>query len=56
MLITTGLGALCSPVHLKYVIIDSRYAYTGSENLIRPGMEVKATEKRDLESEIITEI
>lgn len=46
---------LCPRVHLKFVIVDGRFAYTGSANLTGAGMGAKTTEKRNFESGIVTD-
>ena len=46
---------LCPRVHLKTVIIDGRFAYTGSANLTGSGMGAKSEHKRNFESGIITD-
>jgi phosphatidylserine/phosphatidylglycerophosphate/cardiolipin synthase-like enzyme len=46
---------LCPRVHLKAVIIDGRFAYTGSANLTGAGMGAKSEHKRNFESGIITD-
>ena len=46
---------LCPRVHLKTVIIDARFAYTGSANLTGAGMGAKSEHKRNFESGIITD-
>jgi phosphatidylserine/phosphatidylglycerophosphate/cardiolipin synthase-like enzyme len=45
---------LCPRVHFKSVIIDGRFAYTGSANLTGAGMGAKAEDKRNFEAGIIT--
>jgi len=46
---------LCPRVHLKAVVIDGGFAYTGSANLTGAGMGAKSEHKRNFESGIITD-
>jgi len=46
---------LCPRVHLKAVIIDGGFAYTGSANLTGSGMGAKSEHKRNFEAGIITD-
>jgi phosphatidylserine/phosphatidylglycerophosphate/cardiolipin synthase-like enzyme len=46
---------LCPRVHLKAVVIDGTFAYTGSANLTGAGMGAKSEYKRNFESGIITD-
>ena len=46
---------LCPRVHLKAVVIDGIFAYTGSANLTGAGMGAKSEHKRNFESGIITD-
>ncbi len=46
---------LCPRVHLKAVVIDGTFAYTGSANLTGAGMGAKSEHKRNFESGIITD-
>lgn len=46
---------LCPRVHLKTVIVDGLFAYTGSANLTGAGMGAKSEHKRNFESGIITD-
>ncbi|MHC4168625.1 MAG: phospholipase D family protein [Planctomycetota bacterium] len=46
---------LCPRVHLKAVVIDGKFAYTGSANLTGAGMGAKSEHKRNFESAIITD-
>ncbi|MHC4187141.1 MAG: phospholipase D-like domain-containing protein [Planctomycetota bacterium] len=45
---------LCPRNHLKAVVIDGKFAYTGSANLTGAGMGAKNEHKRNFESGIIT--
>jgi len=46
---------LCPRVHLKAVIIDGDFAYSGSANLTGAGMGAKSEHRRNFESAIITD-
>ena len=46
---------LCPRVHLKAVIIDGGFAYSGSANLTGAGMGAKSKHKRNFEAGIITD-
>jgi phosphatidylserine/phosphatidylglycerophosphate/cardiolipin synthase-like enzyme len=46
---------LCPRVHLKAVVIDGSFAYSGSANLTGAGMGAKSEHKRNFESGIITD-
>jgi phosphatidylserine/phosphatidylglycerophosphate/cardiolipin synthase-like enzyme len=46
---------LCPRVHLKSVIVDGKFAYTGSANLTGAGMGAKTTGRRNFEAGIITD-
>ena len=46
---------LCPRVHLKSVIVDGKFAYTGSANLTGAGMGAKTAERRNFEAGIITD-
>jgi len=46
---------LCPRVHLKSVVIDGQFAYTGSANLTGAGMGAKSAGRRNFESGIITD-
>ena len=46
---------LCPRVHLKSLVVDGRFAYTGSANLTGAGMGAKTAEKRNFEAGIITD-
>lgn len=45
---------LCPRIHLKTVIIDGRFAYTGSANLTGAGMGAKSKKRRNFEAGITT--
>ncbi len=45
---------LCPRVHLKAVVVDGRFAYTGSANLTGAGVGAKSKDKRNFEAGIIT--
>jgi phosphatidylserine/phosphatidylglycerophosphate/cardiolipin synthase-like enzyme len=46
---------LCPRVHLKSVIIDGKFAYTGSANLTGAGMGMKSGTRRNFEAGIFTD-
>ncbi len=46
---------LCPRIHLKSVIIDGNFAYTGSANLTGAGLGAKSADKRNFEAGIITD-
>ena len=46
---------LCPRVHLKSVIVDGDFAYTGSANLTGAGIGAKSKDRRNFESGIITD-
>ena len=46
---------LCPRVHVKAVVIDGSFVYTGSANLTGAGMGAKSEHKRNFESGIITD-
>ncbi len=46
---------LCPRIHLKSVIIDGEFAYTGSANLTGAGMGAKSKDRRNFEAGIITD-
>jgi phosphatidylserine/phosphatidylglycerophosphate/cardiolipin synthase-like enzyme len=51
-----GLERLqCPRVHFKAVVVDGRFAYTGSANLTGAGMGAKNENRRNFESGIITD-
>ncbi|MHC5083837.1 MAG: phospholipase D-like domain-containing protein [Planctomycetota bacterium] len=45
---------LCPRVHFKCVVVDGRFAYTGSANLTGAGMGAKSENRRNFESGIIS--
>jgi len=45
---------LCPRVHFKSVIVDGRFAYTGSANLTGAGMGAKSPKRRNFEAGIVT--
>lgn len=53
-LITGMERMLCPRVHFKSVVVDGRWAYTGSANLTGAGMGAKSSDRRNFESGIIT--
>lgn len=45
---------LCPRVHFKSVVVDGRFAYSGSANLTGAGMGAKSTRRRNFESGFVT--
>ena len=45
---------LCPRVHFKSVVVDGRFAYTGSANLTGAGMGAKGPNRRNFEAGVIT--
>ena len=45
---------LCPRIHFKHIIIDGRYAYTGSANLTGAGLGIKSINTRNFESGFVT--
>jgi len=45
---------LCPRVHFKTVVVDGRFAYSGSANLTGAGMGAKSVKRRNFESGFIT--
>lgn len=45
---------LCPRVHFKHIIIDGKFAYTGSANLTGAGLGIKSADTRNFESGIVT--
>jgi len=53
-LITGMERILCPRIHLKSVIVDGKFAYTGSANLTGAGMGAKSKNRRNFEIGFIT--
>ena len=45
---------LCTRIHFKHIIIDGKFAYTGSANLTGAGLGIKSANTRNFESGFIT--
>ena len=45
---------LCPRVHFKHIIIDGKFAYTGSANLTGAGLGMKSVNTRNFESGFVT--
>ena len=45
---------LCPRVHFKHIIIDGKFAYTGSANLTGAGLGIKSENTRNFESGFVT--
>jgi phosphatidylserine/phosphatidylglycerophosphate/cardiolipin synthase-like enzyme len=45
---------LCPRVHFKHIVIDGKFAYTGSANLTGAGLGMKSPNKRNFEMGIVT--
>jgi phosphatidylserine/phosphatidylglycerophosphate/cardiolipin synthase-like enzyme len=45
---------LCPRVHFKHIIIDGKYAYSGSANLTGAGLGIKGANTRNFESGFVT--
>ena len=45
---------LCPRVHFKHIIIDGRFAYSGSANLTGAGLGIKSADTRNFESGFVT--
>lgn len=45
---------LCPRVHFKLVVVDERFAYSGSANLTGAGLGAKSDHKRNFEGGIVT--
>lgn len=53
-LITGMERILCPRVHFKSVVVDGRFAYSGSANLTGAGMGAKSARRRNFESGFVT--
>jgi phosphatidylserine/phosphatidylglycerophosphate/cardiolipin synthase-like enzyme len=45
---------LCPRIHFKAVVVDGKFAYTGSANLTGAGMGAKSEGRRNFESGVVT--
>jgi len=45
---------LCPRVHFKHIIIDGKFAYSGSANLTGAGLGIKSPDSRNFESGFVT--
>jgi phosphatidylserine/phosphatidylglycerophosphate/cardiolipin synthase-like enzyme len=45
---------LCPRVHFKSIVVDGRFAYTGSANLTGAGIGAKSPDRRNFEAGIVT--
>jgi hypothetical protein len=45
---------LCPRVHFKHIIVDGKFAYTGSANLTGAGLGIKGLNTRNFESGFVT--
>jgi hypothetical protein len=45
---------LCPRIHFKHIIIDGKYAYSGSANLTGAGLGIKSKATRNFESGFVT--
>jgi hypothetical protein len=45
---------LCPRVHFKHIIVDGKFAYTGSANLTGAGLGMKSSNTRNFESGFVT--
>jgi phosphatidylserine/phosphatidylglycerophosphate/cardiolipin synthase-like enzyme len=45
---------LCPRVHFKHIIIDGKFAYSGSANLTGAGLSIKSSSTRNFESGFVT--
>lgn len=45
---------LCPRIHFKHIIIDGRFAYSGSANLTGAGLGIKGSNTRNFESGFVT--
>jgi len=46
---------VCPRVHFKHIIIDGKFAYTGSANLTGAGLGIKSANTRNFESGFVTD-
>ena len=46
---------LCPRVHFKHIIVDGKFAYTGSANLTGAGLGIKSVKTRNFESGFVTD-
>lgn len=53
-LITKIERQMCPRVHFKHIIIDGKFAYSGSANLTGAGLGIKGDRKRNFEAGFIT--
>jgi len=53
-LIDTIERQMCPRVHFKHIIIDGKFAYSGSANLTGAGLGIKSEHKRNFEAGFIT--
>jgi phosphatidylserine/phosphatidylglycerophosphate/cardiolipin synthase-like enzyme len=45
---------LCPRIHFKHIIIDGKFAYSGSANLTGAGLGIKSANTRNFESGFVT--
>jgi len=45
---------LCPRIHFKHIVIDGKFAYSGSANLTGAGLGIKSTNTRNFESGFVT--
>lgn len=45
---------LCPRIHFKHIVIDGKFAYTGSANLTGAGLGIKSPNTRNFESGFVT--
>ena len=46
---------VCPRIHFKHIIIDGKFAYTGSANLTGAGLGIKSANTRNFESGFVTD-